>query len=149
MNLTRTARSPLADPRRDLASVLAAVLLVLSVLSVQVLCGIHLDEAGHSTHADGEITGNDTAAAVITPDRSTEMVSGGHGAGEGPVHCSEDRAETVRHVKPLSLYPELAEAPNLTLRWPVPDLSRQASPMPSGVTAMAAPSLHALGISRT
>ncbi|MEU4362251.1 hypothetical protein [Promicromonospora sp. NPDC023987] len=152
MNLTRAARSQLADPRREPASLLAIMFVVLAVLGVQVLCGIHPHEAGHhSAHLDGA-AGHQVAPAVVeTQAQVTEPghgQHGGHHGGDGD-HCSEDRTATVRYERTLSPFPDLAGVPHLAQQWLVPDLAHDAPRVPSGVAVAAAPSLHALGISRT
>ena len=152
MNLTCAARSQLADPRRESASILAIMFVVLTVLGVQILCGIHLDEAGHrGAHVDAA-AGHYAAPAVVgTLDQLTEPGAGHHGGhhGEDGNHCSEDRTATARYERTLSPFPDLAGAPDLAQQWLVPDLAHDAPRVPSGVAVAAAPSLHALGISRT
>ena len=132
---------------------------VLAVLGVQVLCGIHLDAAHHGPgepgqgggHVDAAVGQQATAAAVGTPDRVTEADPGHHGGhhGDGGNHCSEDRTATARYERTLSHFPDLAGAPDLAQQWLVPDITHDAPLVPSGVAVAAAPSLHALGISRT
>ncbi|WP_369369852.1 hypothetical protein AB1046_13660 [Promicromonospora sp. Populi] len=143
MNLTRRISSLLADPRRGFAGVLTVMFLVLTVLGVQVLCSVHLDEAGHS-----DVEQPAMVAAVGAPDRVAE-VAPGHHDGEDPFDCSEDRTLTARYDRTLSPSTDLAEAPGLALQWLVPDTAHHVLRVPSGVAAAAAPSLHALGISRT
>ncbi|MFD2027904.1 hypothetical protein [Promicromonospora aerolata] len=147
MNLTRTARSQLADPRRGFASILAVVSVVLTVLGVQILCGIHLDGGHGSAHGDAAAGHHATPAAVGTADLVAEPDHGHHG--EDPNHCSEERTATARYDRTLSPFPDLAGVPVLAQQWRVPDLAYQGSPTPPGAAVTTAPSLHALGISRT
>lgn len=127
MDLTRAARSPLAAPRRGLTSVLTAVLFVLVVLGVQAVCGVHLDDAGHG---------------------GTSAYGAGH-HGEGPNHCAEDRPVTARSDRTVSPSIDLARAPALAMQWLVPEIAHHCPKEPSGLAVADAPSLHALGISRT
>ncbi|MFI2365756.1 hypothetical protein [Promicromonospora sp. NPDC019610] len=143
MNVTRAARSLLADPRREAKSVLAVMFLVFTVLSVQLLCGVHLDEAGHP---HPQATVGQYAASAVVP-AGAEGGSGHHG--EDPNHCSENRTVTARYDRTVSPSAELAGEPELALRWLVPDLAHPRHGTASGVADAAAPSLHALGISRT
>ncbi|MFD7310665.1 hypothetical protein [Promicromonospora sp. NPDC059942] len=143
MNLTRAARSLLADPRREIMSVLAVMFLVLTVVGVQLLCGVHLDEAEH-THPESAV-GQYAASAVVSA--GAEGAAGHHG--EDPNHCSENRTVTARYDRSVSPSAELAGEPVLALQWLVPDLAQPQRGTASGVAVAAAPSLHALGISRT
>ena len=154
MNLTRAARSLLADPRRELTSVLTVMFLVLTVLGVQVLCSVHVAEAGHGTHTHDGVGQHAPLAAAdaaghATPDsHGTEDGSGHHD--EDPSDCHEDRTVTARYERMLSPFPDLAEAPDLAQQWLVPAMAHDGPQGPSaGVADAAAPSLHALGISRT
>lgn len=148
MNVTRVARSPLADPRRGFVSVLTVMFLVLAVLGVQAMCGVHLDEASHgSAHMD-DAAGHHAAPAMSdTSDQAIEVGPGHHG--DDPSHCSEERTPTARYDRTLSPFPDLAQAPDLAQQWLVPGLAHHAPRAPSGLAVAAAPSLHALGISRT
>jgi hypothetical protein len=153
MNLTRAARSPLAAPRRGLTSVLTAMFLALVVLGVQAVCGIHLDDAGHGGTSAYGAAGHHTAQATATaPGHATEVVSGQDGDGhhgEGPNHCVEDRPVTARSDRTVSPAVDLARAPTLAMRWLVPEIAHHCPKEPSGLAVAEAPSLHALGISRT
>jgi hypothetical protein len=160
MNLTRAARSQLADPRRESASILAIMFVVLTVLGVQILCGSHLDAGHHSLdepghrggHVDAAVGHHATPAALGTPEQVTGADPGHHGGhhGDDGNHCSEDRTATARYERTLSPFPDLSGAPDLAQQWLVPDMAHAAAPrVPSGVAVAAAPSLHALGISRT
>jgi hypothetical protein len=149
MDLTPAARSPLAAPRRGLAGVLTAMVLVLLVLGVQAVCGIHLDDAGHGgTSAHGGAA----QATVTAPDQVTGAAPGHHGDGhhgEGPNHCAEDRPVTARSDRTVSPSVDLARAPALAVQWLVPEITLHCPQEPAGLAVAEAPSLHALGISRT
>ena len=82
-----------------------------------------------------------------TSDQATEAGPGHHG--DDPTHCSEERTATARYDRTLSPFPDLAQAPALAQRWLVPGFTHHATRTPSGLAVAAAPSLHALGISRT
>jgi hypothetical protein len=147
MNLTFAARSPLADPRRGFASVLTVMFLVLAVLSVQAVCGVHPHEAEHSSASAYDSVGQQAAPPVATTLDDVEMAPGHHGAGSH--HCAEDRPVTARYERTQSPSTDLAEVPALAAQWLVPDIRLHAPRVPSGLAVAAAPSLHALGISRT
>jgi hypothetical protein len=153
MNLTRAARSPLAASRRGFTSVLTAMLLVLVVLGVQAVCGVHLDDAGHGgTSAYGAAGHHVVQAATTAPDQVTGGAVGHHGEGhhgEDPNHCAEDRPVTARSDRTVSPSMDLARAPTLAMQWLVPELAQHCPQEPTGLAVAAAPSLHALGISRT
>ncbi|MEV0894613.1 hypothetical protein [Promicromonospora sp. NPDC050262] len=143
MNLTRPARALLAEPRRGVTSVLAVMFLVLTVVGVQLLCGVHLDEAGHA-HRESAV--GQLAASGVAPAEAGGP-SGHHG--DDPNHCSENRTVTARYDRTVSPSADLAGEPDLALRWLVPDIAHTQRGAASGVAVAAAPSLHALGISRT
>jgi hypothetical protein len=153
MTLTRAARSPLAVPRRGLTSVLTAVLFVLVVLGVQAVCGVHPDDAGHGgTSAHGAAEQHAVQATATVQDQVTGAAAGHHGAGhhgEGPNHCAEDRPVTARSDRTVSPSTDLARAPALAMQWLVPEIAHHCPKEPSGLAVADAPSLHALGISRT
>ena len=147
MNLTRAARSPFADTRRAFASVLTVMFLVLAVLGIQAVCGVH-HEGGHSSaHLDMAAGHHATSAVLGTPGQAGEADPGDHGGDLS--HCSEERTATARYDRTLSPFPDLAEAPILAQQWLVPGIAHHATSEPSGLAVTAAPSLHALGISRT
>ncbi|WP_460886271.1 hypothetical protein [Promicromonospora xylanilytica] len=147
MNLTRAARSqPLVAPRREAAGVLAVVLSVLTVLGVQILCGIHLEGGHGGAHA---AAGHHAAPAVPGSSHDTVVTDPGHHHGADGNHCSEDRAAPARYDRTLSPFPDLVEAPYLAHQWLVPGTAHDGPRVPAGVAERATPSLHALGISRT
>lgn len=127
--------------------------LVLVVLGVQAVCGVHLDDAGHgATSADGAAGHHTAQATVATPDHVIAAAPGHHGGGhhgEDPNHCAEDRPATARADRTVSPSVDLARAPTLAMQWLVPELAHHSPQEPSGLAVAAAPSLHALGISRT
>jgi hypothetical protein len=136
MNLTRAARSSLADPRRRLVSVLTVMFLVLAALAVQAVCGIHPHEADHGgTPLHGAVEQHARSAAPAAE-------QAGH---TGPEH----RTVTARYDRTLSPSVDLARVPSLAQQWLVPDITEHAPRVPPSLAVAAAPSLHALGISRT
>lgn len=152
MNLTRAARSPFAAPRRGLTSVLTAMFLALVVLGVQAVCGVHPDDAGHGgTSAYAAAGQHAVQASAAVPDQVAGATPGHHGGhhGEGPNHCAEDRPVTARSDRNVSPSIDLARAPALAMQWLVPEITQHCPHEPAGLAVAAAPSLHALGISRT
>ena len=153
MNLTRAARSPFAAPRRGLASVLTAMFLALVVLGVQAVCGVHPDDADHGgTSAYAAAGQHAVQASAAVPDQVAGATPGHHGGGhhgEGPNHCAEDRPVTARSDRNVSPSIDLARAPALAMQWLVPEITKHCPHEPAGLAVAAAPSLHALGISRT
>lgn len=148
MTLTRAVRSPLAAPRRGLTSVLTAMFLAFVVLGVQAVCGVHLDDAGHGGTSAYSAPGHHVAQASATaPDQVTGAAPGHHG--EEPNHCAEDRPVTARSDRTVSPSIDLARAPALAMQWLVPETAHHCPQEPSGLAVADAPSLHALGISRT
>ncbi|MFC8796209.1 hypothetical protein ACFT2C_00610 [Promicromonospora sp. NPDC057138] len=148
MNLTRAARSPLADPRRGFASVLTVMFLVLAVLGVQAACGVHLDEAGHGSAAAYGAVGQHALPDAATASDQAAQADPEH-PGEDPNVCADDSTVTARHDRTLSPSTDLAGGPSLALQWLVPDMAHHGPRVPAGSAVAAAPSLHALGISRT
>lgn len=143
MTLTRAARSLLAGPRRETKRVLAVMFLVLGTLGVQLLCGVHLDEAGHA-HPVAAV-GQYATSAVLTAEG--ESTNDHHG--EAGAHCSDNRTATARYDRTVSPSAELAVAPELAVQWLVPDIAHAQPTVSTGVAVADAPCLHALGISRT
>ncbi|WP_454850197.1 hypothetical protein [Promicromonospora soli] len=138
MNLTRAARSLLADPRHGFASVLTVMFLVLTILGVQAACAVHLDEAVEQ-HA--------LPAAATVSDQATQADP--EHPGEDPTDCAEDTTVTARYDRTLSPSMDFAGLPSLAVQWQVPEFRYDGARAPSGEAVAAAPSLHALGISRT
>ncbi|WP_454860021.1 hypothetical protein [Promicromonospora soli] len=174
MNLTRVARPSLADPRRGLASVLTVLLLVFAVLAVQAVCSVHLHQADRSGTSAGGAVGQQYAAVTVqaapdlaAPDLAApDLAAPGmavpdqaipdqaaHAAPERPAQdpydCAEDRTITARYDRTVSPATEQAGVPSLAMQWLVPAIAEHGVRAPSGLVAAAAPSLHALGISRT
>jgi hypothetical protein len=129
------------------------MLLALVVLGVQAVCGVHLDDAGHGGTSSYSAAGQHAAQVSVTaPDQVISAAPGRHGEGhhgEGPNHCAEDRPVTARSDRTVSPSVDLARAPALAMQWLVPELAQHCPQEPSGLAVAAAPSLHALGISRT
>lgn len=151
MDLTRAARPLPADSRRGFASVLTVMFLVLAVLGVQAVCGVHPHEAdhgaGHGSTRPYTAVGQQVPTVVTPSGQPAQSTLGHHG--EGSNHCAEDRTVTARYDRTLSPLMDMAGAPSLALRWLVPDIAHHGVRTPAGLAVAAAPSLHALGISRT
>jgi hypothetical protein len=147
MNPTCASRPPLADPRRGFVSVLTVAFLVLVVLAVQAVCGVHAHEADHSSTSPHVAVEQHAASGAAASDPAAQIAPG-HPS-EDPNDCVEDRTVTARYDRTLSPSIDLAGAQSLALRWLVPDIRNDAPRAPSGLAVAAAPSLHALGISRT
>jgi hypothetical protein len=148
MNLSRAARSPLAAPRRGFVSALTVMFLVLAVLGVQAVCGVHLDRAGHASAPEhGAVGQRPVPDVVTTPDRAAEAAPGHDNP--APADCGEDRIETARYDRTLSPSTDLVGVAPLAVQWLVPDCTHHSPRASSDLVAAAAPSLHALGISRT
>lgn len=148
MSLTRRPRSLLAGPRRESASVLTVVLLVLAVLSVHFLCSVHVDgqarSASHSHVAAVQGSGQETAPTETSAvDVATAPLGG------GPHGCSDHHAVTEQCDPVMPSSPGPAVVPDFAVQWLVSDMALRESPAWSSGTVAAAPSLHALGISRT
>ncbi|WP_125777268.1 hypothetical protein [Antribacter gilvus] len=146
MSLTRHLRSLLADPRRETASVLTVMFLVLAVVSVHVLCNVHLDEpaqsAGHSHQApvpDAEQASAPTSVVEAAP---APLGGGSHG-------CSDHHSATAQCDPVTPTSPGPAVAPTSSVQWLVSDLAHAERAARHIGTVAAAPSLTALGISRT
>jgi hypothetical protein len=145
MSLTRRLHSLLADPRRGSASVLTVMLLVLTVISAHVLCSTHLNEAesaGHSRVAAVQSAVPATADASVVEAAPAPLGSDSHG-------CSDHHSVTAQCDPVLLPPPGPAVVPELAVQWLVADLAHREPPARSSVTVAAAPSLTALGISRT
>ncbi|WP_454850073.1 hypothetical protein [Promicromonospora soli] len=153
MNLTRRIRSFLAGSRRGLASVLAVMFLVLTLVGVPAVCDVPLDEHGHSgTRTYAADQEHATLAAASTQDVAVEIVAvemgiGHHGG--GPYDCSDDSLVTARYDRTLAPSPDLAPAPERAEPWHHAPGVRRERRVPTDEVVTAAPSLHALGISRT
>ena len=146
MNLTHRARSLLAGPRRELVGVLALMAFALAVLGMQSLCGVHPDEraagAGHSHEASAGAPGFDVAAADAVVEVAAQPL------GADP-HCA-DHSTVTTQSDPVRTGPQgPAVLPDLAVRWLVPPAATHQPAAPSGLAVASAPSLHALGISRT
>jgi hypothetical protein len=157
MSLTRHLHSPIAGPRRGSASVWTVMLLVLAVVSVQALCTVHLDDlvrstthsAGSSTsHAHG-VVGQD-AVQGITGSQDASARAASEPALDGGSHGCFDRHPMTTQCDPARpLPPSPAVVPDLAVQRLVPGMTRHESRAEPSGTAAAAPSLHAMGISRT
>lgn len=148
MGLTRHLRSLLAGPRRGAASVLTVMFLVLAVVSAHVLCSVQLDGETHSgaqaPDGGGQLAVYDVASAH---DAVVEVVPeplGGDSHG-----CSDHHPVTTRCDPVLPPPLVLAVMPERTVQRLAPAVVHQDHRAASSAATAAAPSLHALGISRT
>jgi len=147
MRLTRRLPSLLADPRRESANILTVMLVVLAVISAHVLCGVHLNEQAQGVGHSHEVAVQSAArapAAAETP--VAEVAPAPLGDSHG---CSDHHSVTVRCDPVLQPPPGPAAVPELAMQWLVSDMAHHEPPVRSSVTVAAAPSLTALGISRT
>lgn len=124
--------------------------LVLAVLGVQAVCGVHPHAADHgSTSTRGAVGQYASSAGAVSVQAVSVQAGHAEHPGQGSNHCAEDRTVTARYDRAPSPSMDLAGPTSLALRWLVPDLASQGHRAPSGLAVAAAPSLHALGISRT
>ncbi|MFD2795199.1 hypothetical protein ACFS27_16695 [Promicromonospora vindobonensis] len=155
MHLTRRFRSLRTGSRHGATAATAVMLLVLAVSGTHLACSVHLDEhPGGATHAHGghghagahaRSGGEAPAIDHVTTVRADAVEPAVGGSSE----CSERDTVTAQSGSLLLPFPVLATAPEPTAIWlalPVVHTNHQTA---SGVAAAAAPSLHALGISRT
>lgn len=124
MDVTHRTRPLLAGVRRGLAGVLTAMFLVLAVVGAGVVCGTY-------------------------PEASVVEVAA------GPIHdglrdCSDHHSPSA-HCDPLLpvFSPGPAAAPVASTGWLVSAVGHGDTPVPANTADATAPSLHALGISRT
>lgn len=126
--------------------------LVLTVVSVHALCSVHLGEhaqdAAQAQDAGAVLTAHSTTHSVAEAgDAPAELVPGSLDG--GPHGCS-DRGPLIAQcdpVVPASLAP--AAVPERSTQRIVAAIAHRARLTATGVADAAAPSLHALGISRT
>lgn len=140
MSLTRRLRSLLADPRRESASILTVMFLVLTVVGVHVLCSVHLDE--RLDGLDGQGASHSHGAAVHAAGHDSEHGGGSHGCADH--HRVAAQCDPLRPAAPAP-----AVTPELAVQWLVPAPASHEPLTRSSVTLPTAPSLTALGISRT
>lgn len=147
MSLTRRLRSLLAAVRPGSTGVLSVMVLVLAVMSVHVLCSVHLDEpppgAGHA-HTTSAAFAVDLASAPQTASEVVPAPLGGGSHGCGDHHTATAQCEPVLPAPLL-----LAVMPEPAVQRLAPAAAQQDQRPLSSVVNAAAPSLHALGISRT
>jgi hypothetical protein len=110
------------------------------------VCGVHMDEAHSSEPVHGAVGHHAPPAVATSPDQAAEVAPGHH---QDRDHCAEERTVTARYDRTVSPSTDLAGVPPLAPQWLVPDITHHAARVPSGLPVAAAPSLHALGISRT
>lgn len=146
MNVTRRLRSLLAGARHGMSAVVAVMFLVLTVAGVHAVCSVHLDEhthgAAHSHGDDGAPAAHGEVRATAVQADALEPV-GGSSSG-----CSDHERVTAQSDPLLLPAPVLATMPEPTAVRLAPTVVHRDHRTASTVTA-SAPSLHALGISRT
>jgi hypothetical protein len=124
------------------------MLLVLAIISAHLLCSTHPNEqaqgAGHpyvaavqSSEHGPATTGASVAVAAPAP------------PGDGSHGCSDHHPVTAQCDPVLLPAPGPAAVPELAMQWLVSDMARHEPTVPLSTTVAAAPSLTALGISRT
>lgn len=150
MNLTRRFRTARAGSRYGATAVMTFMLLVMAVVGATLTCSVHVGEHAHDVgqlhsgaqpHSGGEVQAVHDAA--IDEVDAVELV-GGSSPG-----CSDHDtvpAQSFSLSPPPSL---LATMPERTISWLAPVVVRLDHRPNSSVAVAAAPSLHALGISRT
>ena len=147
MDVTRRTRPLLAGARRGLASVLTAMFLVLAVVSAGVVCSIHLDDGprgGSRTHSGEQV------AAQTTDVRATAAEPASWPTHGGPRDCSDDHRPSAQcdPLPPVSS-PGPAALPEPSTGGLVSAVVHDDTPVPATMAEATAPSLDALGISRT
>jgi hypothetical protein len=147
MNVTRCNRSLLAGPRRGFASVLTVMFLVLTMVSTGVLCGFHLDDHPHggpqAHHGGGQL-------ATQAMDAPAFGVSAAGPTGDGWQGCSDHHLPSAQCDSLLPVpSPGPAAMPEPSVRRLVTAAVHDDTPVPANTAEATAPSLHALGISRT
>lgn len=135
MSPTRRLRSLLAGTRRGSVSVLSVMIVALALVSVHVLCSVHLDrsDAGH---------GHGPAAGVAAETGSVPLGDESHGCGDH--HSASAQCDPVLPSPVVS-----AVLPERTVQRTAPAAAYQDHRTADGVATPVPPSLHALGISRT
>jgi hypothetical protein len=131
------------------------MLLVLAVGGTHVACSVHLNEhSGSATHAHGGYGHGGAHAHSGGEAPATDHVTTVRADAFEPVvdsssECSGHDKVTAQPDPPLLPFPVLATAPEPSAIWLAPpDVHKHHQPA-SCRAAAAAPSLHALGISRT
>ncbi|WP_344105806.1 hypothetical protein [Myceligenerans crystallogenes] len=147
MILIRHLRSVLAAVCPGPLGAVSVMFLVLAMVGVHSLCNVHRDvpspEAGHS-HDSSLVLVADVEAAEETP---VEALREPLGIGS---HGCADHHTAAAQCDPVLLAPVLhASMPEPDKQRLAPALAQQKQPTVSGRSTPAAPSLHALGISRT
>ncbi|MFI2488989.1 hypothetical protein ACH47X_18920 [Promicromonospora kroppenstedtii] len=140
MNPTRRLRPFLAGARRGSMSVLSVMFVALALVSVHVLCSVHLDR-GHAGHGHGEVPAVVSAAPV--PGTASEPL-GDESHGCGDHHSTSAQCDPLRPSPVVS-----AVLPERTVQRTAPAAAYLDHRTADGVAAPVPPSLHALGISRT
>ncbi|WP_026365611.1 hypothetical protein [Promicromonospora sukumoe] len=142
MSPTRRLRSLLAGTRRGPVSVLSVMFVALALVSVHVLCSVHLDQGG-AGHGHGEVSAATAAAAAVVPGTESEPL-GDESHGCGDHHSASAQCDPLVPSPVVS-----AVLPERTVQRTTPAAAYLDHRTPDGVATPVPPSLHALGISRT
>ena len=139
MSPTRRLRSLLAGTRRGSVGVLSVMFVALALVSVHVLCSVHL-ERNDAGHGHGEVS---AATEATVPGTDSEPLGDeSHGCG--------DHHSTSAQCDPLLPSPVVsAVLPERTVQRTAPAAAYLDHRTADGVATPVPPSLHALGISRT
>ena len=122
--------------------------LVLAVLSVHFLCSAHVDgQAQSASHSHVAAVQGSGQEAAPTETSAVEVASAPLGGGSHG--CFDHHVVTAQCDPVVPSSPGPAVVPDSAVQWLVSDMALRESPAWSGGTVAAAPSLHALGISRT
>ncbi|MBO0609130.1 hypothetical protein [Myceligenerans salitolerans] len=126
------------------------VLLVLTVVGAALTCDVHANEHAHDVgQLYGAAESHGRGAAQATYDVAIDDVDTVAPVGGGSPGCSDHDTVTAQSFPLSPPPPVLATMPERTAFRLAPVLVRLDHRPASGVAAARAPSLHALGISRT
>ena len=124
-------------------SVLSVMFVALALVSVHVLCSVHLDR-GHAGHGHGEVPAVVSAAPAATVPGTGSEPLGDESHGCGDHHSTSAQCDPLRPSPVVS-----AVLPERTVQRTAPAAAYLDHRTADDVAAPAPPSLHALGISRT
>ncbi|MFE7509208.1 hypothetical protein [Promicromonospora sp. NPDC057488] len=145
MSPARRLRSLLAGTRRGPVSVLSVMFVALALVSVHVLCSVHLErnDAGHG-HGEVAITTEVAAAAATAVPGTSSAPLGDESHGCGDHHSTSAQCDPLLPSPVVS-----AVLPERTVQRTAPAAAYPDHRTADGVATPVPPSLHALGISRT